>query len=143
MTYFSSKQNFASPTNFKYQSGWTMWSMMFVMTVLFIAAYIGMQLVPIFSTNSTIESAMRGSLDNKDLRTITRKSIVNSMQKQLYIDGANKVLNYKNDLKVERLKNKFVVQANYEREVPLLSNMALVVRLNPRVECELNGRCDP
>lgn len=125
------------------QQGWTIWSMMFVLSVLFVLAYLGMQLVPIFSTNGAIEGAMRQSVEGSDLRKITRRQVIGEMNKQLYIDGNHELLDYKNDVKMSRNKNKFILEAIYEREVPLVANLVLIARFNPKVECDLIGRCDP
>lgn len=128
---------------FQSQQGWTIWSMVFVMSVVFVLAYIGMNLVPMFSANQSVEAAMRNSVENKDLRSITRRQVVGEMNKLLYIDNNHELLDYKNDLRVTRAKNKFVIEAEYEREIKLVANLVLVARFNPRVECELTGRCDP
>jgi len=125
------------------QAGWTMWSMLFVMSVLFVAAYIVIQLVPIFSANENVKNAMRQSVEDKDLRKISRNQIIRGMQDQLYLDGSHELLDYKKDLNMARNRNKFLLEVKYEREVPLVANLVLIARFNPKVECELNGRCDP
>lgn len=128
--------------SFDAQQGWTMWSMMFVMSVLFTAAYLGMRLVPIYTTSSSIKNAMYISVEDKDLQKISRASVIKSIKAQLYLDANHGLLDYKNDMKMARTKNQFILEASYEQEVPLVANLVLVARFNPKVECELNGRCD-
>lgn len=132
----------ANLNNIHSQRGWTIWSMMFVMGVLFIAAYIGMNLVPIYSANEAVQSSMYQSVEGKDLSKVTRRQIINDMDKQLYIDGKHGLINYKNQVKMVRTRSKFVLEVTYEREVPLVANLVLMARFNPKVECELTGRCD-
>lgn len=126
----------------KKQGGWTMWSMMFVLSVLFVLAYIGMQLVPIYSSNTNIKNAMRVSLEDKDLSRITRSKVINGMKKQLYLDGASGLIDFKNKFKVARARDEFTVEAEYQREVPLVANLVLVAKFNPKATCTLNGRCE-
>ncbi len=125
------------------QKGWTIWSMLFVMSVIFVLAYVGMQLVPMFTANESVEKAMRGSVENKDLRKMTRRNVIGEMNRQLYVDGNHELIDYKNQLIVKREKGKFLIEANYEREIPMVANIVLVARFNPKVECDLTGRCDP
>ncbi|MBX2848892.1 MAG: DUF4845 domain-containing protein [Acidiferrobacterales bacterium] len=136
------KATTSAPVRYTKQGGWTMWSMMFVLGVLFVVAYLGMQLVPIFSANESVKNAMRISLNDKDLRKITRRDVIAEMQNQLYLDGNDKLIDYKNELKVARTRNQFIVEASYEREVPLVANLFLIARFNPKIECELSGQCD-
>ena len=129
-------------TRHSHRQGWTMWSMLFVLSVLFVVAYIGMQLVPIYSANSNIKNAMMVSLQDKDLSKITRSKVVKAMESQLYLDGSSSLVDFKNGFKVARARNEFKVEVIYEREVPLVSNLVLVARFHPIATCTLNGRCE-
>ncbi len=123
------------------QQGWTLWSMLFVMSVIFVLAYIGMQLVPMYSANESVKKAMMQSVEDKDLRKITRREVVANMNRQLYLDSNHELLDYKNELIVKRTGQQFLVEANYEREIPLAYNLVLIARFNPKVECDLVGQC--
>ncbi len=143
MIYSEKNQRVNSFKAISSQAGWTMWSMLFVMSVLFVVAYVAIQLVPIFSANENVKNAMRQSVEDKDLSKISRNQIIRGMQDQLYLDGSHELLDYKKDLNMARNRNKFLLEVKYEREVPLVANLVLIARFNPKVECELNGRCDP
>ena len=141
------RQSFSNPRhqefkNCKRQAGWTMWSMMFVMSVVFVAAYIIMQLVPIYAANENIKNAMSVSLENKDMARITRSQIIKGMQNQLYLDGASGLIDFKNGFSVKKSKGVVTASASYEREVPLVANLVLVAKFTPTAECEKNGRCE-
>lgn len=127
--------------NIKRQGGWTFWSLTFTLGVLAFFSYIGMQLVPIYSANSNIENAMEQSVDGADLRAIGRAQIIRDMNKQLYLDGAHELLNYKEDLDVKRSRDKLTLQITYEQRVPIAGNINLVVSFDPIVECNLSGKC--
>jgi len=124
----------------QYQRGATFWSMCFVLAVLGLFAYVGMQLVPIYTVNSNVKNAMNLTLDDSeiDLQAATRSQIEERMDKQLYLDGSHNVLNYKKDLKIRRSDQKFILETSYTRIVPLFFNLSLMAEFNNVVERELN-----
>jgi 5-methylcytosine-specific restriction endonuclease McrBC regulatory subunit McrC len=125
---------------FKTQQGWTFWSMLFVMSVILFVAYVGMQLVPLYSANNNVKNAMNLAVDNTDLRSVNRSQIIKAMQAQLYLDGSHQLLNYKTDLKVRRSPKKFVVETHYNREIPLFYNLTLRADFANTVERDFTGR---
>lgn len=131
----------AGPSNIKRQQGWTLWSLLFVLGVLLFIAYVGMQLVPVYGANSNIVNAMERSIDQQDLRKITRAEVIRKINSQLYLDGTHQLLDYKNDLKVSRNRNQFILQVTYERKVPLFFNISVAADFAPKVECSLSGQC--
>jgi len=128
-----------SSAGIKYQRGWTLWSILFVLGTILFFAYVGMQLVPVYSANSNVVNAMKVSVEGKNLRTIGRAQIIKSMQKQLYLDGMSNLIDYKKQLKVSRNKNRLLVQADYERKIPLFFNISVAADFAPKVECALGG----
>ena len=137
----SSYSTVKSPDNIKRQGGWTFWSLTFTLSVVIFFSYIGMQLVPIYSSNSSIENAMERSVDGADLRKISRAQIIKKMNAQLYLDGSQKLLDYKNDLVISRKGSLVTLQVSYQRKVPIITNVDLVVSFKPKLECTLSGKC--
>jgi len=127
--------------NIKRQGGWTFWSLTFTLGTLGFFAYIGMQLVPIYTVNGNIENAMQISIDGVNLRSVGRAEIIKKMDKQLYLDGSHKLLNYKEDLVIKRSSSLFTLQINYERRVPIVGNLSIIADFNPIVECSFTGQC--
>ena len=128
-------------TNIKRQGGWTFWSLTFTLSVIAFFSFIGMQLVPIYSANANIQNAMELSVEGADLRTIGRAAIIRDMNKQLYLDGTNELLDYKEDLDVKRSRDKFTLQVTYERRFQVVGNINVMVSFDPIVECDLSGSC--
>ena len=122
-----------------YQRGATFWSMTFVLAVLGFAAFVGMQLVPVYNANGNIKNAMSLTLDDfgADLMTAKRSQIQDRMDNQLYLDGSHNVLNYKKDLKMRRSDQKFILETSYTRIVPLFFNLSLLVEFENIVERDL------
>ena len=114
----------------KTQQGWTFWSLLFVMSVILFFSYVGMQLVPVYAANDNVKNAMVRSLEDSDLRKINRSQIIRKMDAQLYLDGSHKLLNYKTDLKVKRSRRQFILETQYEREIPLFYNLFVLVKFD-------------
>ncbi len=113
--------------------------MLFVASVVIFAAYIGMQLVPVYSTNNSIQNAMELSIQDQDLRRVTRRQIVQRMSRQFSLDGVRNIIDFKSHLKVSRSRDQFIMETTYEREVPLVHNVYLTIKFNNRVERDLDG----
>lgn len=127
---------------FKQQAGWTFWSLLFTLLVLGFFAYIGMQLVPIHMQNENIKNAMVQSVEGVNLRKVTRNAIIGKMNRQLYLDQAHELLDFKRDLKVTKKSNEFKLELNYTREVPIVADHYVMVKFNPTLICDLSGNCE-
>ena len=130
------------PQNFRKQQGWTFWSLAFTLSVIVFFAFVGMQLVPVYSANENIRNAMKRSVDDVDLRTITRRKVIRKIDDQLYLDGTSGLLDYKNDIKMSRNRNSFTLIADYAREIPLFFNLSIKAKFDTTIECDLDGNCD-
>ena len=119
------------------QKGWTMWSLMFVLGVLGLFAYIGFQLVPVYSSNSSVKNAMQITIDEVNPAQLSRSSIIVKMRNQLFLDGSHKLLDFKKDLYIKRTQRELVFTVNYERRVPLFFNLSIVASLENEVKRNL------
>lgn len=108
-----------------------------MMAVILFFSYVGMQLVPVYAVNENVKNAMRISIQNSDLRRVTRNELIRKMNAQLYLDGSHQLLNYKTDLKVKRSQSKFIMETNYRREIPLFLNLSLVASFSNVEERDL------
>lgn len=127
------------PNSIRTQGGWTLWSLLFVAGVILLFAYVGMQLVPIYSANENVKNAMERSIDNQNLRTINRNIIVKGMKAQLFLDGNSKIIDYRTDLKVQRSPKAFRLTTTYQREVPMFYNVYLLVKFDNVIERDLSS----
>ena len=124
-------------SNIKTQQGWTMWSLMFVIGVLVLFGYIGLKLLPLYTTNSNLGKAMQQTINEVDKSKISRSSIINKLNKQLYIDGNDDLLDYKNELDIKRTQRELVMTVNYERRIDLFYNLSLVATFSNEVKRDL------
>ena len=82
---------------------------------------------------------MELSVEEMDLRRVTRAQIVRGMQQQLYLDSSHKVLDYKKDLKIQRSRDQLIIETKYQSEVPIFNNISLLFKFDNRVERDLPG----
>ncbi len=128
--------------NISRQAGWTFWSLAFTLGVLSFVAYVGMQMVPIYSTNENIENAMQQSLEGQNLKTVRRADILAKMSRQLMLDGAEQAVDFKKELVMQRTRSLFILELEYQRTIPIFGNVSILVNFHPRFECPFNGACD-
>lgn len=121
------------------QQGWTFWTMMLVMAVVMLFAYIGLQLVPVYMANDSIRNAMVVSMERGNPVEINRTVIIRRMKDQLYLDGNHDILNYKTDLKVKRSRTELIVETNYVREIPLFFNISILAKFDNVESRSLKG----
>ena len=116
------------------QAGMTMWGIIFLLSMLVFFGYIIMQLVPVYSENSNVKNAMEVAFDNSgNVRTVSKSSYLKAVQRQLYLDGAHKSVDFKKDLNFKRDKKGVTASIAYERIVPLFHNINLMVDFDEAV----------
>ncbi len=127
--------------NINRQGGWTFWSLTLTLAVIMFFAYVIIQLIPVYSANGNVVNAMELSVKDVDLQGVTRREIIRKLDDQLYLDGSHELLNYKEDIAISRNKEKVVLQANYQRKIPMFFNIKILVEFTPEIECTLDGQC--
>jgi len=82
---------------------------------------------------------MQIALDNVGFQSISRSVVIRTMQKQLYLDGSDEMIDYKDALKIKRDKTGIVMTVNYQREVPIIANVSLVVKFDNELVKKSSG----
>lgn len=126
----------------KSQGGWTFWSLVFTLAVVGFFAFVGMQLIPVYNSNSNVKNAMKVGVRDLDVRKATRSQIVKGIKRQLYLDGGSTDIDFKEDLKVVRDRSNLTIIIDYQRVVPLFANISILVDFKPGLKCSLNGGCE-
>ena len=119
------------------QKGWTLWSMLFVIGVLVLFAYVAFQLVPVYTTNESIKSAMQHAIDNVPPTQARRSAITEKMRSKLYVDGNHRLIDYKKDVDIKRTQRELIVKVDYESRVPLFYNLSIVASFENEVKRNL------
>jgi len=125
----SSKLNYSNLSSMgsRYQTGGTMWGLLFNCGILLFAAYIGMKLVPVYSNKSAIQGALESVVAEFPLSSkVSKKAIIKGMEKRLYIDGINTSGLYDN-LVVSKNDNEAEVAMPYQKVIPLFAEISLLL----------------
>ena len=123
--------------NIPQQSGMTLWGLTAVLSVLVFAAYIGMQLVPVYLTHSAVLNAVNDGLNNSNLRNVTRPAFMRSLRGQMAMDNIDDLVNWNKAISPRRERQLYSVHIKYQRLVPLFSNISLLVDFDETVERQI------
>ena len=120
--------------SYKRQKGITMWSFAFVVGVIGLFFYIGINLVPVYSENVAMKDALEASLKNVGRAEVRKKKIIETVDKRLYIDGYYDVPDLNEVLKVEKKRTGTKVTLEYKKEVPLFYNIGIYLDFKHVIE---------
>ena len=119
------------------QQGWTLWGFIFTASIFMFSAYVGMKLTPVYMNNNSLKNAMELALDNNNIRSATKTQLINTMKKQMFLDGIANMVDLKRKLSFKRSRKQALLSVKYSKEVPLLANVSLLIRFENEVEKEL------
>jgi hypothetical protein len=116
------------------QKGNGLKGMIITLGVIVFAAYLMMNLLPVYTNHSSVMNAVNSGLDQSNLRTITRRALIQNMNQQLLMDGVYDLVDWDKALIVERTRQNVTVNLNYQRVVPLFNKISLLVSFDERFE---------
>lgn len=119
----------------KRQRGLSFVGLVALVAILGFAAVIGLKLIPIYMDSWKIDEVMNAVISDPDVKTQTRKEVIESMLKRLDIDAVDAVnySNYKESMTVSKQKNNTTISIFYRVETPLIGNLYLVAEFDKRV----------
>jgi len=109
------------------QRGMSMWSLMFVLTVLGFSVYIGFLLFPPYMADFKVKSTLDQLAKQSDVGSMSRDDIINSLDKRFDIDDI-KHINLKQDLKVEKRGPNRLIMIDYEVEAQVAGNVSMLLK---------------
>jgi uncharacterized protein DUF4845 len=108
------------------QRGMTMWGLLFVLGVLAFVLFIGFKLFPPYLEDFKVKAALDSLARQPDFSSMSRGDMAGALDKRFDIDDITGV-NLSKDLTVEtqgRLKR---VRIRYEKVVPIVANISLLL----------------
>lgn len=109
------------------QSGWTMWSVLGVVAILLFFVLLFMKLFPPYFDNMKVAEAMDDVALTNRAATVTRRKIINEMEKILYIDFAHEVVNLNQSARLVKGKTNIKLIVEYEVIVHLAFNISALL----------------
>ena len=105
------------------QRGLSMIGFLFVAAVVLVTAMIAFRMIPSYIEYYTVQKALEGALaDSNDLSTAT---IRRAMDRRLAADYADAVAG--KDVEVTREGNKITASVGWEKRLPLVSNVSILL----------------
>jgi hypothetical protein len=108
--------------------------MIFTISVIIFAAFIFMNLLPIYSNHTAVRNAVNDGLDKSNLRAITNIGFLRNLRVQMLMDDADDLTDWGDLVKVQREKNLVTVKFNYQRAVPLFENISLPFKFDDSIQ---------
>ena len=116
------------------QKGAGLRGLIITLVVIGFAAYIVMSLLPVYINHSSVTNAVNSGLEQSNLRTITRRALIQNMSQQLLMDDVYDLVEWDKALIVERTRRNVTVNLNYQRVIPLFNNISLLVNFDEGFE---------
>ena len=116
------------------QGGWTIWGLVMVVGLVAFFALLGLRLIPPYMDNYKIYQALQNVAWQDGVGTDSRIGIVRRLERILYIDYADEVVNLKETLVVEKKRDKTTLIISYEVVVPLAFNVSALLEFDNRAD---------
>lgn len=118
------------------QKGISLIGFILVMVLVAILSLLVMKLFPAYNDNLKISQALQGLHETPGLRNATKKEIIDAMNKRLYINYGDKVVDINKTLKVKQKDGKRFVNVDYEVVIPLVYNISALLAFDNSAELQ-------
>ena len=120
--------------NRKYQSGMTMWGLLFVLGTLAFFLFLGFKLFPPYMTDFKVKSAMDSLQRDPNAGTMSIADIREAIRKRLEIDSADDLFDLNKVLTIEPRGRVKVIHFTYETVIPMAYNISALLDFDHSVE---------
>lgn len=97
--------------------------------LLVVVSIFGLQLIPAYMENSTIENMLNAIARDPEMQKATPRDIRNSFDKRATIDTIKSIKS--EDIEINIEQGRLVLSASYYVKVPLAGNISLYLDFNP------------
>lgn len=109
----------------KYQKGLSVWSFSFNLFLIGVAVFITLKLFPVYMEDLSVGTAVE-SLESDPEEFRGALSVRNALTKRFDINNVTRV--DKDNISITRDNQEYLIEVNYEVEVPFISNIFLILR---------------
>ena len=107
------------------QRGLTMISWLIIIAFLLFQGIMAMNIVPVYITDSSVSSMMKGLQADPSLNNVTSKKLRDVIMKRLKINNVYDM--EKDDIKIKKTKSGYLVTIDYEPRGKLFGNLDFIV----------------
>ena len=111
------------------QQGMTFWGLVFFLSVLAFALFIGFKLFPPYMEDFKVKAALDGLARQPDIGTMSRADISLSLEKRFDIDNIDAV-KLAQDLTVETRGRLKVIRIRYDNIIPIVGNLSILLEFD-------------
>ncbi len=119
------------------QSGWTFWTVSVAVIILLVLVLLFMRLFPPYFDNLKLQEALDSIADDPRVTNMTRRQIIAELDKILYIDFADEIVDLKESLTIEKTSKLMSIVIDYEVVVPLVYNVSALLEFNNTADVPL------
>ena len=113
------------PIKIKSQSGFTFWSLLFTGGVVVFFVYIGVLLVPVYTTDKAVGSALKNAVEGVPLPELRKRILANKIKQKLNIDSIYNGPDIDESIEIKKTKGGTVVTIKYRKDIPLFYNIGM------------------
>lgn len=121
----------------KRQSGWTIWSLLGVATIIVSLALLFMALFPHYFDNMKLQQALERLSEDPQVTRMERRRIITELDNILYIDYGHHIVNLNEAVSVSKNRTDMIIEINYEIVEPLVLNVSALLEFENRIEIPL------
>ena len=125
--------------NQRRQEGWTIWGLIVVVMLIAFFALLFLKLFPPYMDNFKLQKAMQEVLQDPGIENASREAIVDKLDRILYVDYANHVVNLEKTVRVQKINGVMTLGLKYEVVVPLVYNLSALIQFDDKAEKKLSG----
>jgi hypothetical protein len=117
------------------QRGIGVLNLAFIAVVLAFAGLVGLKLLPVYSESLKIDKAMKGTIEQSDIGSRTKREIVVALAKRLDIDDVRRIhdQNFKEYGTITKKGEKVTIELSYDAIVPLMGNLSILAEFEKEV----------
>jgi hypothetical protein len=116
----------------KNQQGYSLFSFVFIMTLLFIVISLTIKIAPVYLNHSKVVGMLEQLEQEAHVEKKTETEIKSSLSKRININNIDDVT--QNDISLNRQGNAFKVLINYEVVRQIYGNVSVLIEFNDEIE---------
>lgn len=121
----------------KRQSGWTLWTLLGMATLIISLALLFMALFPHYFDNMKLQQALETLSEDPQVTKMDRIRIINELDKILYIDYGHQIVNLRDSVSISKNKTDMIIEIKYEVVEPLVLNVSALLDFENSIEIPL------
>jgi hypothetical protein len=122
----------------KNQRGMTMWSLLFVLSMIALVVFLVLKLLPVYLADMKVRSALDSVTRQSDAGSMSKGELIEGLAKRFDIDNIEHV-NLGKDLTITARGRNRSIRIKYEAVVPMVGNVSALMEFDHQREVRGSG----